>query len=304
MNKIKTRSIEVAYVPLTSIEPDVEQPRKNFDADKLKNLANSIMQIGIREPLVVERMSYGKYKIIDGERRYRASTLAGLVEVPVIIEEKVGDFERVVEQFHLQEMHEAWTPIEKAIAIRSLAQTSGVPIKDLGKMLGLSQSTINDFLAFLQLAAHKEFVKSELPLRYATEIEATSKFAKKEVANQLEKEFSDEEKKELQKVLIDKVKVGDINNSHEFTVLKDAIKADVKNLEKIMKKGFSIQKMLKSSDYATVRRYRRAKNYIGYTLSSVRELAADANAREMIQEDADSVRNLKNLKEIITRLLP
>ncbi len=303
MNKLKSRSIEVAYVPLSNLEPDVEQPRKNFDADKLKNLARSIEQIGIREPLVVERMAYGKYKIIDGERRFRASTIAGLVEVPVIIEEKVGDFERVVEQFHLQEMHEAWTPVEKAIAIRNLSQTSGMKIKDLGKMLGLGQSTINDFLAFLQLAAHKDFVKSELPLRYATEIEMTSTVAKKETANQLEKEFSDEEKKELQKILIDKVKIGDINNTHEFTVLKDAIKADIKNLDKIMKKGFSVQKLIKSSDYATVRRYRRAKNYTGYTLSSLREMITDAKAREMIMEDVNAVRDLKNLKELISRLI-
>lgn len=303
MNKPKARSIEVAYVPLSSIEADAQQPRKNFDADKLKNLANSIKQIGIREPLVVERKADGKYMLIDGERRFRASKMLGLNEVPVIIEEKVGDFERTVEQFHLQEMHEAWTPIEKAIALRNLAQTSGMKIEDLGKMVGLSAGTIKDFLAFLQLAAHKDFVKSELPLRYATEIAMTANVAKKEVANQLEKEFDTEQQKELQTVLIDKVKVGDINNTHEFTVVKDLIKADIKNLDKIMKKGFSIQKLIKSSDYATVRRYRRAKNYTGYTLSSIREMMTDANAREMVINDANVVRDLKNLKEVINRLL-
>ena len=112
-----------------------------------------------------------------------------------------------------------------------------------------------------------------------------------------------EQKKALQKVLIDKVKIGDINNTHEFTVLKDAIKADIKNLDKIMKKGFSVQKLIKSSDYATVRRYRRAKNYSGYSLSALREVAVDSHAREMVQEDKDAVRVLKNLKEIINGLL-
>ena len=77
----------VSTLKLTDIEPNKSQPRKNFDPEALKTLADSIRQNGVIQPLLVRSMPDGSYQIVAGERRWRAAKMAGLTEVPVFIKE-------------------------------------------------------------------------------------------------------------------------------------------------------------------------------------------------------------------------
>ena len=82
-------------LPITQVEPGLNQPRRNFDQDALSDLAESIRQHGILQPLTVRRLSSGYYQIIAGERRWRAARMAGLTQVPAMIVE--ADDRKVME---------------------------------------------------------------------------------------------------------------------------------------------------------------------------------------------------------------
>ena len=112
----KEDNAQGTYVKITKVEPNREQPRKNFDEDALQELADSIKQYGIVEPLIVQdRKTY--YEIIAGERRWRAAKLAGLKEVPVIVrnytEQEIVEIS-LIENIQREDLN----PIEEAQADR------------------------------------------------------------------------------------------------------------------------------------------------------------------------------------------
>ena len=92
---LQTQDTGSVYLPISQVEPGLNQPRKNFEDEALADLADSIREHGVIQPLVVRRLSSGYYQIIAGERRWRASKLAGLAEVPAVIIE--ADDRKVME---------------------------------------------------------------------------------------------------------------------------------------------------------------------------------------------------------------
>ena len=134
---------------LTEVEPNRDQPRKNFDQESLEELAESIKQYGVIQPIVVTKKD-GYYGIVAGERRWRASKIAGLEEIPAIIREGNG---RENQEIALIEniQREDLNPVEKAVGIKNLMDNYGLRQEDVAKKLGKSRSAIANSVRILNL---------------------------------------------------------------------------------------------------------------------------------------------------------
>src|SRR5688572_28325525 len=135
--------------PVDSIDPNPRQPRESFDEDALEELATSIKELGVLQPLLV-REKAGGYELIAGERRLRAARRAGLAEVPVMVVEADdrGSLERaLVENIHRSDLN----PIEEAAAYRQLMDEGGLTQEGLGSKLGRNRVTIANALRLLDL---------------------------------------------------------------------------------------------------------------------------------------------------------
>lgn len=134
---------------ITEVEPNRDQPRKHFDQEALEELAESIKEYGLIQPIVVTQKD-GYYSIIAGERRWRASKLAGLKEIPAIIRE---DDEKVNSEISLIEnmQREDLNPYEKALGIRTLIDNYELSQEEVAKKLGKGRSTIANWVRVLNL---------------------------------------------------------------------------------------------------------------------------------------------------------
>ena len=140
----------VAYVETSQITPKPGQPRKYFDMEALSDLASSIAAHGILQPILVRDLKNGSYEIIAGERRWRASKLAGLSEVPVIImeaDEIAASQIALIENIQREDLN----PYEEAEAYRSLVDDFGVSQEEISKMVGKSRPAIANSLRLLDL---------------------------------------------------------------------------------------------------------------------------------------------------------
>lgn len=141
----------VTEVEINSVYANPNQPRKAFDETALKELSDSITRHGVIMPIIVNDAGDGKYMIIAGERRYRASKMAGLAKVPVIIKKYS---ERQIKEISLIEnlQREDLNPIEAANAMRSLMNDYGLTQEDLADRIGKSRSAIANTLRLLSLS--------------------------------------------------------------------------------------------------------------------------------------------------------
>ena len=137
------------YCGIEEIIPNRSQPRKYFDESKLQELADSIKEKGVLEPLIVRKVEQG-YELIVGERRWRAAQKAGLKEVPVLVKEAEG---REVLELSLIEnlQREDLNPVEEADAFRRLMEEFGISQGELGTRLGKDRTTIANALRLLRL---------------------------------------------------------------------------------------------------------------------------------------------------------
>ena len=134
---------------VTEIEPNRDQPRKKFDQEALEELAESIKQYGVIQPIVVTKKD-GYYSIIAGERRWRASKIAGLTEIPAIIrddDEKINSEISLIENMQREDLN----PFEKAVGVKTLIDKYGLTQEEVGKKLGKSRSTIANTIRILNL---------------------------------------------------------------------------------------------------------------------------------------------------------
>ena len=134
---------------INEVEPNRDQPRKRFEQESLEELAESIKEYGLIQPIVVTKKD-GYYSIVAGERRWRASKIAGLTEIPAIIRE---DNERINSEISLIEnmQREDLNPYEKALGIKTLIDTYGLSQEEVAKKLGKGRSTIANWVRVLNL---------------------------------------------------------------------------------------------------------------------------------------------------------
>ena len=137
-------------LPISQVEPGLNQPRKRFDEDALADLAESIRVHGIIQPLTVRRLATGYYQIIAGERRWRAAKAAGLAEVPAVIIE--ADDRKVMELGLIENLQrEDLNPAEEARGYRTLMEEYGLTQEQVAQQMGKSRPAITNTLRLLAL---------------------------------------------------------------------------------------------------------------------------------------------------------
>ena len=142
---------ELLYLPITKVEPRQEQPRNYFDEEALQELSESILQYGLIQPITVRKLESGYYQIIAGERRWRASRLAGLTEVPVRVIE--ADDRRTAELALVENLQrEDLNPIEEAKGYKTLIEVYGLTQEEAAKSVGRSRPAITNSMRLLNLS--------------------------------------------------------------------------------------------------------------------------------------------------------
>lgn len=141
---------EMLLLPINKIRPNPTQPRKQFDQDTLIELAESIKNQGILQPLLVEKISDGDYAIVAGERRYRAALEAGIEKVPVIVK-SFSTIQRMEVSLIENIQRENLNPIEEAKAYLFLLEKAEISQEELSNRVGKKRSTIANSIRLLQL---------------------------------------------------------------------------------------------------------------------------------------------------------
>lgn len=153
MDELKTSgSSSISEIELSKIEPNPEQPRSIFEEETLEELATSIRSLGVIQPITLKELAPDKYMIISGERRYRASLMAGLERIPAYI--KTAADENVVEMALIENIQrEDLNSIEIALAYQKLIDNYGLTQEGLSERVGKKRATIANYLRLLKLPA-------------------------------------------------------------------------------------------------------------------------------------------------------
>lgn len=141
---------ELRTLPVELVVPNPKQPRRHFDQDALQALAGSIADRGVLQPILVRPLPGGRYELVAGERRWRATQLAGLGELPALVQER--DDETTLQAALVENMARAdLNPIEEARAVSALVEDMGLTREAVGKMVGRSRVAISNLLRILDL---------------------------------------------------------------------------------------------------------------------------------------------------------
>ena len=150
-NDLEEAEGELLTLPIAKVEPREAQPRKNFEEEALQTLADSIAQYGLIQPIVARKLDSGYYQIIAGERRWRASRMAGLTEVPVRV--ITADDRRTAELALVENLQrEDLNPIEEAKGYKTLMEDYGLTQEETAKSVGRSRPAVANSLRLLSLS--------------------------------------------------------------------------------------------------------------------------------------------------------
>jgi ParB family chromosome partitioning protein len=157
---VKELSHIVAMIPVGKISPNPDQPRKDFDPEALQELAESITAYGLIQPVTVRRLSAEAYQLISGERRLKASQIAGLSEVPAYV--RIANDQEMMEMALVENIQrENLNPMEVAITYQRLIEEFSLRHEDLAQRVGKKRTTITNFLRLLDLPPYiQEEIKS------------------------------------------------------------------------------------------------------------------------------------------------
>ncbi len=140
---------EVRQLKLTDIDPNRGQPRERFDEEALRELAESIRAVGVLQPIIV-RQTGNRYEIIAGERRFRASRLAGLEEIPAIVRD--WDEQKRLEAALIENLQrDDLNPVEEAVGVKRLMEAAGLTQERVAERLGKSRPAVANLLRLLTL---------------------------------------------------------------------------------------------------------------------------------------------------------
>ena len=158
----RENSEEVLSLPISRVEPREAQPRTSFDEAALQELAESISEYGVIQPITVRKLDSGYYQIIAGERRWRAARLAGLKEVPVRVveaDDKLATEMALVENLQREDLN----PVEEALGYRTLLDVYGLTQDEAARRVGKSRPTVTNALRLLTLAPEvQQFIEQGL----------------------------------------------------------------------------------------------------------------------------------------------
>jgi len=149
VNAINTGG-QIGLIPIQQIETNPFQPRTHFDLVALEELATSIREQGVIQPITVRRLNSETYQLISGERRLQASKLAELVSIPAYI--RTADDEQMMEMALIENIQrEDLNPIEVALGYKRLADECGLAMEKIGEKVGKNRATVNNYLRLLKL---------------------------------------------------------------------------------------------------------------------------------------------------------
>ena len=149
-SSIEVEGGRLRMVPLSAIEPNKDQPRREFDEEKLQQLADSISRYGVLQPLLVRDMGNGRYQLLAGERRWRAARLAGLTELPVQLKEL--EDQGVLEVALIENLQrEDLNPMEQAGGYRRLMEEFSLTQEEVAARVGRSRPAVANTLRLLSL---------------------------------------------------------------------------------------------------------------------------------------------------------
>ncbi len=149
---------QTTAIDINKIMPNRYQPRKNFNEESLKELAESIHEKGILQPIIVTELGDGRYELVAGERRLRAAKIAGLLEIPVLIR-NFSEEDRLEIALVENIQREDLNPLEKAEAFREIIERLNISQDDFAKKIGKDRSSVANTLRLLKLP---EFVREKL----------------------------------------------------------------------------------------------------------------------------------------------
>ena len=244
-----TSKEEIIEINLSELRPNPYQPRKIFKDEALVELANSIKEHGVFQPIIVKKSIKG-YEIIAGERRFRASKLAGLEKIPAIIRDFTD--EQMMEIALLENLQrENLNVIEEALAYKSMIEKLGLTQDELSKRVGKSRSHITNILGILRLPKEIQsmIIEGKITMGHArviSKLESTEQMM--ELANKIieeklpvrDLEHITEDNKFERKVKIER-KPKDINREYKYVedLLRDKLDTKVKIKDKKVEIHFS-----------------------------------------------------------------
>lgn len=179
----KVNGDQVSMLPIRLVDPNADQPRKKFDEDALKELAASIEAVGVIQPIIVTQIGE-RYRIIAGERRYRASRLAGLEEIPAIVRD--WDQQKQLEAALIENLQrDDLNPIEEALGVKHLMEESGLTQEKTAERLGKSRPALANLLRLLTLAdsVQQMVVEGKLSAGHARALVSVDKKRQVQLAN-------------------------------------------------------------------------------------------------------------------------
>ena len=216
-NSVESSAGQAVTLPINDIEPNRKQPRKEFEPKALAELSDSIKEHGVLQPLLVRPMTDGSYRLVAGERRYRAARMAGLTEVPVTIREMSDEEESVfalIENLHREDLN----AIEEAEGFKMLIDTYGLTQEQAAQRVGKSRPEVANSLRILTLPEKiTDYVKS-------------GKISKGHAKALLAFDSEDEQLRVAELVIKDKITVRDVER------LAKSPKKEKKTAEKREKK--------------------------------------------------------------------
>ena len=177
---------EINRLPLTALQAGKYQPRQKMEAGALQELAESIREQGVMQPLLVRLVGTGKYEIIAGERRFRAATIAGLTEVPVLVsgaDDQAAAAMALVENMQREDLN----PLEESQGLARLIEEFGFTHEQAAKAVGKSRSAISNLLRLAQLAKPVQamLLAGDIDMGHARALLALDKAAQITAANQI-----------------------------------------------------------------------------------------------------------------------
>ncbi|MGZ5431745.1 MAG: ParB/RepB/Spo0J family partition protein [Thermoanaerobaculia bacterium] len=172
----------LAMIPIDQISPNPYQPRKTFNDASIEELARSVREHGIIQPIVVTRIGDHKYRLVAGERRFRAAQKAGLDSIPVVIKETMADGDALQIALIENIQREDLNPIEEAYAYHQLHEEFQLTQEEISKRVGKERSTVANFLRLLKLpdSVKKLLAAGQLSMGHARAILAVDSPKKQE----------------------------------------------------------------------------------------------------------------------------
>lgn len=242
---------EMAEVAIADIEPNPLQPRTEFDEEALSELADSIAQLGVIQPITVKRRDNGKYTIISGERRWRAAQRAGLTTLPAYIRE-VDDENlhamALVENIQRQDLN----AIEIALGMQRLVEECGLTQEAMAEKVGKKRSTVSNYMRLLTLPSEIQLALKEgiISMGHAKAIAGLAPNEQlKALKKCIKKSLSVRQMELLARKINEGTGVNDVNDNDE---LPESYTRLVDELERVLSENISLKRTKSGSCRITI----------------------------------------------------